>query len=356
MSTKIDRLIVEAEKWVGYLEKKSNSQLDSFTANAGSNNYTRFNRDYKAAMGSGSINMQWCGAFVSCVFMYAFGLETAKKLLCGNLHCYTPTGASYFKKKGRYIKRGQGKPKPGDVVFFYSKSKGRIGHVGIVRKVSGSTVYTIEGNTSGANRLITNGGGVCKKSYSLSSTYIDGYGRPPYDDVCEDEIKPYAFGDRMLEKDMSGPDVKELQERLIQLGYDLGRWGADGDFGPDTEGAVKAFQKDNKLEVDGIAGPQTIGALKALEPVETGGSAEPEPEREPTPEPVPAPAPAPQGNVVIEGGQAYIRTGPGTQYPAAGVAKPGERYVGVQIDGWEPVDINGALRFISAKYAKVVEK
>lgn len=345
VSTKIDRLIAEAEKWVGYLEKKSNSQLDSFTANAGSNNYTRFNRDYKAAMGSGSINMQWCGAFVSCVFMYAFGLETAKKLLCGNLHCYTPTGASYFKKKGRYIKRGQGKPKPGDVVFFYSKSKGRIGHVGIVRKVSGSTVYTIEGNTSGANRLITNGGGVCKKSYSLSSTYIDGYGRPPYDDVCEDEIKPYALGDRMLEKDMSGPDVKELQERLIQLGYDLGRWGADGEFGPKTQAAVKAFQKVNGLPVTGKGDPATRAAL-GLAPAVTDPA-------------IVAPAepaePAPTTGVRVTGGEVNIRTGPSTDFDIVKTVKKGTVLTPVATDGWRPVLINGEVRWISAKYTEEVK-
>ena len=34
-----DKVIEEAEKWVGYLEKASNSQLESKTANAGYNNY-----------------------------------------------------------------------------------------------------------------------------------------------------------------------------------------------------------------------------------------------------------------------------------------------------------------------------
>lgn len=346
----IDRLIAEAERWSGYLEKKSNAQLDSFTGNAGKNNYTRFNRDYVAAMRSGSINMQWCGAYVSCMFMYAFGLEVAKKLLCGNLHCYTPSGASYFKKKGRYIKRGKGKPKRGDVVFFYSKAKGRIGHVGIVRKVSGSKVYTIEGNTSGASSLVTNGGGVRMKSYSMSSTYIDGYGRPPYSDVSEDDIKQYELGDRTLSKGMSGPDVKELQEKLLALNHDLGRYGADGDFGEDTEGAVKAFQKDAKLEIDGIAGPKTFAALAAVEPIEKGGSPDPEPGPEPV---VPEDKPVVKGNVLIDGGQAHIRTGPGTQYPSAGVAKPGELYVGAETEGWIPVDVNGNLRWISATYAKV---
>ncbi|MGX8707060.1 MAG: CHAP domain-containing protein, partial [bacterium] len=168
----IDKLIATAEAELGYLEKKSNSGLDDKTANAGSNNYTKYNRDLKAWTGVGSINAQWCQAFVDWVFISAFGLDGAKKLIYVWTN-YTPTGSDAFKKRNRYIKRGSGKPKVGDVIYFYSSAKGRIGHVGIVYKVSGSTVYTIEGNTSGASSLVTNGGGVKKKSYSMSSTYID---------------------------------------------------------------------------------------------------------------------------------------------------------------------------------------
>ena len=157
---------------VGYLEKKSNSQLDSKTANAGKNNYTKYNRDYNAWGGGGAQPMEWCASFVSWCFVMAFGLAAAKALLCGGLHHYTPTGANRFKKQGRYIKRGAGKPQAGDVIYFYSSAKGRIGHVGLVYKVSGSYVYTIEGNTSGASSLITNGGGVKKKSYKLTSTTL----------------------------------------------------------------------------------------------------------------------------------------------------------------------------------------
>ena len=95
---------------VGYLEKASNSQLDSKTANAGKNNYTKYNRDYNAWGGGGAQPMEWCASFVSWCFVMAFGLAAARALLCGGLHHYTPTGANRFKKQGRYIKRGEGKP------------------------------------------------------------------------------------------------------------------------------------------------------------------------------------------------------------------------------------------------------
>ncbi|GGD05486.1 peptidoglycan-binding protein [Pontibacillus salipaludis] len=60
-----------------------------------------------------------------------------------------------------------------------------------------------------------------------------------------------------LEKGNSGAEVKALQERLNELGYDIGDFGADGAFGEDTERALKEFQQDHDLEVDGIYGDNT---------------------------------------------------------------------------------------------------
>ena len=52
----VDKLISTAEAELGYLEKKSNKDLDNKTANAGSANYTKYNRDLKAWTGVGSIS------------------------------------------------------------------------------------------------------------------------------------------------------------------------------------------------------------------------------------------------------------------------------------------------------------
>lgn len=66
-----------------------------------------------------------------------------------------------------------------------------------------------------------------------------------------------------IKRGSSGKYVKECQNDLILLGYDVGPTGADGKFGKNTEKAVKAFQKDHKLKVDGIVGPATWAALDA---------------------------------------------------------------------------------------------
>ena len=60
------------------------------------------------------------------------------------------------------------------------------------------------------------------------------------------------------------------------------------------------------------------------------------------------------GNVLISGGDAYIRTGPGTQYDKAGVAKSGDRLTYANEDNLVPVLVGGRILWISGKYAKVM--
>lgn len=66
-----------------------------------------------------------------------------------------------------------------------------------------------------------------------------------------------------IRRGSTGPDVVECQQDLIQLGYDLSPYGADGKFGAKTETAVKAFQTASGLKADGIVGKATWAALDA---------------------------------------------------------------------------------------------
>ena len=69
-----------------------------------------------------------------------------------------------------------------------------------------------------------------------------------------------------------GSDVAEIQGQLASLGYDVA---ADGDFGPATAEAVKAFQISRGLDADGLVGPSTYSALlgKSMPEVSRGSSA-----------------------------------------------------------------------------------
>ena len=169
-SSKVIQVALNEE---GYLEKASNANLDDKTANAGDKNFTKYWRDvYPAFQGQ-----YWCDCFVKHCFIKAYGLEAAKKLLCHDDKAwsfYTPTSAQYFKNKNQWFTS----PKAGDQIFF--RNSVRICHTGIVTKVEGNKVYTIEGNTSSASGVVANGGCVRQKSYTIGDSYIAGYGRPNY--------------------------------------------------------------------------------------------------------------------------------------------------------------------------------
>ena len=67
-----------------------------------------------------------------------------------------------------------------------------------------------------------------------------------------------------LRKGSEGDLVRELQERLIALGYDCGK--PDGKFGTKTKNAVVRFQTDAGLDPDGVVGQKTWKALDAGAP------------------------------------------------------------------------------------------
>ena len=75
----------------------------------------------------------------------------------------------------------------------------------------------------------------------------------------------YTLGSRGLwhsRRMMRGDDVRELQHRLNQLGFDAGA--EDGIFGPLARAAVEEFQRNTGLPVDGVAGPLTVSTLRRL--------------------------------------------------------------------------------------------
>lgn len=147
---------------------------------------------------------------------------------------------------------------------------------------------------------------------------------------------PLELGDRILKNGMVGSDVRELQTDLIQLGYDLGKYGADGEFGDATELAVRDFQFTSQIGVDGEAGEQTIAALK-------DALSEKEPDNPQT--------------VQIVNGNCYVRMAPNTDGAKLGIAHAGEKYPygGITSEnGWNLIDFGNSNGWVSPKYSKVV--
>ena len=257
----IERLILIAKNEIGYLEKKSNSQLDDKTANAGSNNYTKYWQDIKPDYQG----QPWCVAFVSWCFMKAFGLENAKKLLKHWPYVYCPTMSELF-TLNTY-------PKIGDIVIFYHNST--FTHTGLVTAVIGDKFYTIEGNTSGASGIIANGGGVCQKSYYNSKLPGTKFCTPDYSLVASStettntEGGNYMFTPETVKAGDKNTSVLLLQEILRARGFKgkTGKalklnWKADAN----TIYALKAYQESRKevLAVDGVCGPATWKDLIAI--------------------------------------------------------------------------------------------
>ena len=178
---------------VGYLEKATNANLDNKTGNAGYNNYTKYARDLaNAGYYNGNKNgYAWCDVFVDWCFYKAYGKDAGQAAECqtGNLGAGCSYSAQYYKAQGRFDKT----PQVGDQIFFYD-SAGVIGHTGLVYAVNSTTVYTVEGNTSGASGVVANGGGVCRKFYSRSYGRIAGYGHPKYPADTQAEAKKYTPG------------------------------------------------------------------------------------------------------------------------------------------------------------------
>lgn len=83
----------------------------------------------------------------------------------------------------------------------------------------------------------------------------------------------WTLGDRTLYPSrpdaLAGDDVRTLQERLLEMGYDVGR--ADSVFGDRTAHALGQFQREVGLPSDGAFGPATMGALRRLSRKVTGG-------------------------------------------------------------------------------------
>ena len=175
----------------------------------------------------------------------------------------------------------------------------------------------------------------------------------------------YTLGSRLLKKGMEGADVKAMQELLLQLGYGLPKYGADGDFGSETEAAVLAFQKAEELEEDGKYGDKTHAALMdAVDDDDEGKqdmpSADASDEDAPTQEPTEEETPAPVGQTVVivadNGGKVNIRVGNDTRYKRITTVPVGTifEYVATAANGWNAVVVSGQVGWVSGKYSKII--
>ena len=215
----------------------------------------------------------WCAAFVSAV---------GQKAGLGQLlfpECACDAMIALYREAGRFEERDDLVPKRGDVIFYdwedsgYGDCRGSSDHVGIVLQLEGDVITVIEGNKSDQVGL---------RKLHVDSRYIRGYGRHYYlsladgaaehgreESPAEAEPEPpiareAAVSLPILRWGDKSEAVRALQLLLIGRGYRCGPWGADGDFGPATYGALYQFQRARRLTVDGVAGPESWRALAGV--------------------------------------------------------------------------------------------
>lgn len=204
--------IVEIAKGeIGYKEKASNANLDNKTANAGSNNWTKYARDlYAAGYYNGNKNgYAWCDVFNDWCHYIAAGknAKAAQEVICqsGPYGAGCGNSMQYYKNAGRFDKN----PKIGDQIFFRYSGTSGADHTGIVVAVDSQWVTTIEGNS---------GNCVQQRRYDRKDSTILGYGHPKY--AAEQTVKPAAQPTKPAAQPSSKKSIDEIAREVIS-----GKWG-----------------------------------------------------------------------------------------------------------------------------------
>lgn len=190
-----------------------------------------------------------------CAQLTRYSCKAAGQELCSGANSQWKTVA--WAKKGTM----DNFPDVEGVILYHANSKGTMTHTGVA--IGG-------GKAVEAKNADYKKGGVVKTNIADRTwthwAALDGV----LDGVQVEELKVEQIvveGDtvnvelNVLRKGSKGKQVKTLQRLLIAEGCDVGKAGADGDFGSMTESAVKEYQKKKGLETDGIVGKITWSSL-----------------------------------------------------------------------------------------------
>jgi serine/threonine protein kinase len=129
--------------------------------------------------------------------------------------------------------------------------------------------------TAGATPTADDGqDGSARTTPPAPTTKAPGVSTPPSTPPAETTTAPaqppwltqctYYSGTEQTELGDKNQRVVQVQCMLTKRGYSVGSSGVDGQFGKDTDTAVRQFQSDKGLEVDGQVGPNTWAALRSL--------------------------------------------------------------------------------------------
>ena len=207
------------------------------------NDYTTYCKD----MGY-NYRIEWCACFISWL-AEKLGITD---IIPVDMSCNSQI--SKFKNLG--VWHTDRNFQSGDIIYYDWDNSGDADHVGIVEKVAGNTLTVIEGN----NGNFPNDR-VRRREIASDSSLIYGYARPKYPVKGSANGSDVSISLPTVRKGDSGNAVKILQAFLVAYEYSIGISGIDGEFGFDTESAVRQFQKRSCIAVDGIVGKDTWAEL-----------------------------------------------------------------------------------------------
>lgn len=180
------------------------------------------------------------------------------------------SGATSQWNKTAFAEKGEIAKMPSDklCLIFRKDEDGKMGHVGF--SMGDGTVIHARGHAYGVRRD------------KIQDNRWTHYGIPAglYEKAGFAEMK----------KGLKGERVRALQEMLLGAGLLLPRYGADGDFGAETEAALLTFQAAQDLPETGICDEKTWKALEAAQEQEAEMG-----EEEKTPHPTEPQQPSRQG-------------------------------------------------------------
>lgn len=224
-------------------------------------NHQVFSMIVNAAGLAGYQDNAWCCTYQFAMEILTFGLEKALKHWHMTKENYC--GYACFETYDRFYAVGKtGKvPELGALCVFTHSHVGRVLSIDSESK----TFLCGEGNTSNA-QYDRSGDSCAVKRYSWNDQRIKGFCYIDYVSEMggDSEMIGYKFTFAQLHIGMIGEDVHTLQCMLDAQGYrgkDGKRLELDGEFGENTEYALKAYQREHGLEADGWAGPLTWADL-----------------------------------------------------------------------------------------------
>lgn len=302
-------------------EEKRLRVRDKYREILGRNRYSQAKRDYcyrKASDGcyysdcSSSISYAYKEAGYSFGILNTVGMYESKKLKRVDVPI----------KKG--IPQDVSKLRIGDLLLFAGSDPSRaewdfVGHVEMVGEINGGVV-TLYGHGSGTPSKKSMVAYCGQRQGARTSTKRGNKGLIKVVRYIQDDDN--GNGDTI-----PVVTVKDVQSALLTRGYKLPVYGADGEYGPETASAIKAFQHDRGQDETGEINAALLDALGLV-----------------------------TAKVVVTGGSVNVRSAPSVETgEILGVVKQGREfaYQGIDKDGWHLIEYQGRNGWISGKWSEV---